>query len=112
MKGNNLEENAVKEKPIRLRWYDPTTYETFQAGIAFYNGTYGDYTLKLNLGRGKVYLRPVSFEDEQTFFRVEEVKQENGRVIKETVGSGVMDESTKGAVHIKLGGCADVLILG
>jgi hypothetical protein len=44
--------------------------------------------------------------------KVEEVKQENGKVIKEMVGSGYMDVSTNGSIHIKLGGCSDILILG
>ena len=104
--------NMVESKPLRLRWYDYDMKEFFTAGVGFYNGSYGDYTLKLNLGRGKVYVRPVSYHDDQTRFRVEEVKQENGRVIKEVVGSGYMDESTNGSIHIKLGGCSDILILG
>lgn len=104
--------DIVESKPLRLRWYDFDIKQFFTAGIGFYNGTYGDYTLKLNLGRGKVYLRPVCFEENQTRFRVEEVKQENGKVIKEMVGSGYMDESTNGSIHIKLGGCSDILILG
>lgn len=110
--GAALKETQRDTKPIRLRWYDSYSQKFYQAGVAFYNGSFGDYTLKLNLGRGRVYLRPESFQDEQTRFRVEEVKQENGRVLKEMVGSGVMDETTKGSIHIKLGGCADVLILG
>lgn len=105
-------EKCEREKPIRLRWYDPLDQKFYSAGVAFYNGNYGDYTLKLNLGRGKVYLRPVSFEDEQTRFQVEELKNEKGKTIKEVIGQGVMDEATKGSIHIKLGGCADVLILG
>ncbi|MFP5519917.1 MAG: hypothetical protein ACLGGX_08435 [Bdellovibrionia bacterium] len=107
-----MKQNQLESKPIRLRWYDPENQRFFQAGVGFYNGTFGDYTLKLNLGRGKVYLRPVSYEVEQTRFRVEEVKNENGRTIKEEVGFGVLDETTKGSIHIKLGGCSDILILG
>jgi len=107
-----LKANQAHDKPIRLRWYDPYTQQFFSAGVAFYNGTFGDYTLKLNLGRGKVYLRPVSFQDEQTRFRVEEVRKENGKVQKDEVGFGVMDETTKGGIHIKLGGCADILVMG
>lgn len=95
--------NFYESKPIRLRWYDFNIKQFFTAGIGFYNGTHGDYTLKLNLGRGKVYLRPVSFEENQTQFRVEEVKVENGKVIKEIVGSAYMDEATNGSIHIKLG---------
>lgn len=104
--------DTVKSRPLRLRWCDFGNKQFFSAGIGFYNGAYGDYTLKLNLGRGKVYLRPVSFEENQTRFRVEEVRQEHGNVTKETVGSGYMDESTNGSIHIKLGGCSDILILG
>jgi hypothetical protein len=102
----------VGSKPLRLRWYDFNIKQFFTAGIGFYNEAFGDYTLKLNLGRGKVYLRPTSFDENQTYFRVEEVKQENGRPIKEVVGNGYMDESTNGSIHIKLGGCSDILILG
>jgi len=107
-----LNKNNVDSKPLRLRWYDYERHQFFTAGIGFYNGSYGDYTLKLNLGRGKVYVRPTSYEDNQTRFRVEEVKQENGKVIKEIIGTGYLDESTKGTIHIKLGGYSDILILG
>ena len=113
MKGNNLQKlNRDDSRPIRLRWYDYDLKEFFTAGIAFYNGRYGDYTLKLNMGRGKANVRPVSYQDDQTRFRVEELKQENGRVIKDVIGSGYMDPSTNGSIHIKLGGCSDILILG
>ena len=107
-----MNKNFVESKPLRLRWYDYNIKEFFTAGVGFYNGTYGDYTLKLNLGRGKVYLRPVAYEDNETHYRVEEVINGNGTVIKETIGSGYMDESTNGTIHIKIGGCSDILILG
>jgi hypothetical protein len=84
----------------------------FTAGIGFYNLAYGDYTLKLNLGRSKLNLRPVSFENDQTKFQAEEIKQENGKKIKDVVGFGQMDDATKGKIHIKLGGYSDLLILG
>ncbi len=108
MNKNNLEDSSR----LRLQWYSYEDRMFFTAGIGFYNGSYGDYSLKLNMGRGKLYLRPVSFEDGQTRFRVEEVKQENGRVTKEVVGFGLMDETTKGKIHIKIGGYSDLLILG
>lgn len=104
--------NMIGSKPLPLRWYDSSIQQFFTAGIGFYNGSYGDYTLKLNLGRGKVYLRPMTYEDNQTRFRVEEIKNENGKVIKDVVGIGYLDESTKGTIHIKLGGYSDILILG
>lgn len=107
-----MTENQLDHKPIRLRWYDPNNQKFYQAGVGFYNGSYGDYTLKLNLGRGKIYLRPISYEVEQMRFRVEEVKVENGRTVKDEIGFGVIDESTNGSIHIKLGGCSDILILG
>lgn len=111
--GDSLQNKEMTgSKPLRLRWYDYHLKQFFTAGIGFYNGSYGDYTLKLNLGRGKVYLRPESYDENQTRYRVEEVKQENGKVIKEVIGGGYMDESTNGSIHIKLGGYSDILILG
>lgn len=108
-----MQDQYMKDnKPIRLRWYDPINQQFIKAGVGFYNGSFGDYTLKLNMNRGKVYLRPCSFEDNQTQYRVEEVKHENGKVIKETVGVAYSDESTKDTIHIKLGGFSDILILG
>ena len=113
MKGQVLNKNEmVDSKPLRLRWYDPQLDLFFPAGIGFYNQGYGDYTIKLNMGRGKLYLRPVTFEDNQTQFRVEEMRQENGKVIKGDVGNAFMDESTNGTIHIKIGGYSDILILG
>jgi len=102
----------VDSRPIPLRWYCHESQKYFTAGIGFYNGTYGDYTLKLNLNRGRLNLKPVSFENEKTQFRVEELKQENGKSIKDMVGIGEMDETTRGKIHIKLGGYSDLLILG
>ena len=107
-----LKEQKTNSNPLRLRWYEFTTGEFFKAGVAFYNERFGDYTLKLNMNRGKIYVRPFLFEDENTCYRVEEVKIENGRLIKEEVGYGVMNKSTEEKIHIKLGGYSEILILG
>lgn len=102
----------VDSRPIPLRWYCFDSQMYFTAGVAFYNGTYGDYTLKMNMNRGRLNLKPASFENEKTQFRVEELKQENGKSIKDMVGIGEMDETTNGKIHIKLGGYSDLLVLG
>jgi hypothetical protein len=107
-----LNKTAESNEPIPLRWYDPISRQSFAAGVAFYNGSFGDYTLKINVCRGKFYLRPTSFQDQQTRYRVEKLEKYNGSVTKEIVGHGVMDESTKGKIHVKLAAYSDVLILG
>lgn len=105
-------EKNMDKKPMLLRWYDSHSQQFFSAGVAFYNAAYGDYSLKLNLGRGKVYLRPTAFDENYTHFKVEEVRQENERIIKNIVGWAYMDGSTNGRIHIKIGGYSDTLVLG
>lgn len=102
----------MDSKPLKLQWYCEELQSYFAAGVGFFNGNYGDYTLSLNLGRGKIYVRPQSFEDGQTKYRIEEITKTNGRTIKNTVGVGYMNDETRNKIHIKLGGYSDLLILG
>ena len=91
-------QQAKEEKKVpalRLWWVDEK--KSSPAGVAFYNETFGEYQLKINiLPDTAFYLRPVSWEEGGGQYRVDVVIKKGGKFkCRRPVGkghSGVEDE--------------------
>jgi len=102
----NINNNINKERPetLYLWWLEKDNKRRNPAGVAFYDGEFGDYRLKLDMfPMNRYYLRCVKINDSGIHYRLEAVqKDSNGNFIRKVcVGEGLCSSQGKD-VYIKV----------
>lgn len=87
-----------------LWWKDEKNNKYYPAGVAFYEPSYGEYRLKIDLmPEVHLYLRPISTQNDVILYRVEVVIKKNGKFNRRTsVGEGVSNSEKNRDVIINL----------
>lgn len=107
--------NAIKENQAHhLWWFDKEQERYLPAGVAFYEESYGEYRLKIDVHpENQYYLRPILSTESGTQYRVEVVIKKKGKFKdRKAVGEGYTNQSTHGDIFINIGPYTRVLILG
>lgn len=104
-----------KNETFSLGWLDPRTNKVNQAGVAFFNETYGEYFLKIDEEpREKNYLlRPYALQGKSVVYRMELViKDRNGKFLRrQTVGEGFSSTEEAANVYVDYGSKYKRLVL-
>ena len=103
-----------KTEKFLLWWMDPTTGKNMPAGVAFHDDKYGEFRLKIDaLADTQYFLRPITTQDNQIYYRVEVVLKKEGKFYqRRSVGEGWKTPETNGDVFINIGPYSKFLILG
>lgn len=107
--------NKPNIETLLLGWLDPRDNSVHNAGVSFYNPTYGEYILKIDEepSEKQYFLKPCGSENDRIDFRMElVVKKKDGTFLKrQLVGRGYSDESTSGNIFVNYGSKFKTLVL-
>jgi len=109
-----MNEQIKQTRPQLLWWFDKQSKRNIPAGVAFYDESFGEYRLKLDINPDtQYYLRPTGAQNEMVEYRAEVVIKKDGKFHqRKVVGVGYSSKETDGDIFIDFGPFSKTLVLG